>query len=63
MKTILEWLQELPEPYRSESIDNVTKAKRMEKRKCLEDALLSAFLWEETKQGWEYWDNLHTKIS
>jgi len=63
MKTILEWLQELPEPYRSEAIDNVVKAKRTQKRDSLEDALLSAFSWEETKQGWEYWDNLHTKIS
>jgi tryptophanase len=63
MKTILEWLQELPEPYRSEAIENVSKTKRIEKRKCLEDALLSAFPWEETKQGGEYWNNLHTKIS
>jgi hypothetical protein len=63
MKTILEWLQELPEPYRSEAIENVIKAKRTQKRDSLEDALLSAFPWEKTKQGWEYWDNLHTKIS
>ena len=68
MKTIKEWLEELPEPYRTQAIEN------HQNKKCnfdlrfgleeteptsLKDCLLDAFSWADTKQGGKYWQSLY----
>lgn len=63
MKTIREWLEELPEPYRTqalenfdiEGIDNILVS-------TLADAINKGFIWFTTPQGEPYWFNIHRKI-
>lgn len=57
-KTVREWLEELPEPYRSQAIENLVKYP-LPRSKCffkkMEDALLHGFDWDLTPQGFSYW--------
>jgi hypothetical protein len=63
MKTVKEWLQELPEPYRTQSLENCTNPD--EEVKLLSEALGYGFYWGRTKQGYMYWsdifDNIHSE--
>jgi len=64
-KTIGEFLNELPEPYRSQAIEN-TKNMSGENRLCVDmshdetiiGGLFSAFSFNRSPQGGEYWYNL-----
>lgn len=58
MKTIKDWFEELPEPYRSEAINNIRKSEA----NSLSDALDIGFDWGRTKQGYEYWYKLFEKL-
>lgn len=68
MKTIREWLEELPEPYRSQALENFdnywTKEEQddLSKRISLSFAVLSAFAWDESKQGGDYWNKLYDTL-
>ncbi len=60
MKTITQWLQSLPEPYRSQALnqpENIQFEGFPHSRlvKDLHEALNVAFLWADTEQGSEYW--------
>lgn len=55
MKTILEWYQELPEPYRTQAIENCDKNAEV---KSMWEAISGGFFWESTEQGWKYWKEL-----
>ena len=62
MKTIKEWLKELPEPYRSEAIENTDSSRLVYKTSMVKDtatALKTAFAWNETKEGFVYWMELY----
>jgi len=66
MKTYLEWFNELPEPYRTEAIDNIRA--RDEDRlslttRKLSTAIDSAFTWSNTPQGHDYWSRLCSKYA
>lgn len=58
-KTVKEWLQELPEPYRTKALkyaalegsENLTLP-------SMTEALRYAFRWSQTVQGTEYWVEL-----
>jgi len=57
-KTIKEWLNELPEPYRSQAIENAENTESG----CLDGvetsifgALMGGFVWLESKEGSDYW--------
>jgi hypothetical protein len=60
MKTITQWLQTLPEPYRSQAL-NQPEALRFREyphsQECdsLNEAINNAFLWKGTEQGQDYW--------
>ena len=64
MKTIREWLESLPEPYRSQALENMDNYRRPYAPEAhsshgnLEEALMAAFLWYDTPQGREYWENV-----
>ena len=60
MKTIKEWLSELPEPERSQSLKNLKNQKNKE-ADSMPDAILSAFVWSETEQGRKYWERIRNK--
>lgn len=57
MKTIREWLEELPEPYRSEALKNADKDKLDAMEDLLSHAIAEAFDWEDSPQGFDYWNN------
>jgi len=57
------WLKSLPEPYRSKAIKNYCPDNKYESFTSQKQALLSAFLWEKTKEGFEYWNELFLKIN
>ena len=63
MKTIREWLNELPEPIRSRAIRNTEN----ESDTLLDtitdvnfkNALWVAFIWSNTPEGHNYWGSVH----
>jgi hypothetical protein len=59
-KTIRAWFMELPEPYRSQALENADVPDNITLR--LSDALLRGFEWGSTPQGDTYWDSLFQKI-
>lgn len=59
MKTIKEWLETLPEPYKEKALEYAALENTLETRQeTLHDALHSAFIWKQTVQGFEYWKGL-----
>lgn len=67
MKPILEWYEQLPEPIRSQAIENYDPEWAEfynGTAPSQADAISSGFIWEETKekgQGWHYWFNLQQR--
>lgn len=60
-KTVREWLEELPEPYRSQAMDNLVKYPLPKSRTLFSnigDALLYGFDWDLTPQGFSYWHRI-----
>ena len=55
MKTIKEWLEELPEPYRTQAINNTSEQNSLKLKSSLSDAIYSAFAWSKTPEGLQYW--------
>ena len=58
MKPILEWYQDLPEPIRSQAIENYDPefAKRVNGiTPSQSGAISSGFIWAETVHGNDYW--------
>lgn len=65
MKTIREHLNDLPEPYRTEALENAKNSKpstlhAMEK--SMSGAITGAFLFHETPQGADYWFDLADEL-
>ena len=68
-KTALEWFNELPEPYKSQAIENATNYSHggdgdsdvnlsME-HYFMSDAITSSIHWSSTPQGHDYWNRLY----
>lgn len=56
MKTIRQWLEELPEPYRTQALENIRVKEVLGLPELsFEVALRSAFTWDATPQGYDYW--------
>lgn len=64
MKTIKQWLEELPEPYRTQALENADRCDLDKDAKSKPAALRNAFEWEETPedQGYYYWEDLWEKL-
>ncbi len=58
MKTIKECLEELPEPYKTQAINNTNNITLKSIKGSLKNALYSCFRWKETNEGWEYWEKV-----
>lgn len=63
-KTIKEWLNELPEPYRSQAIENTVDCDHTDKTNFYNyeaesprEAIEIGFVWSYTDQGQMYWEN------
>lgn len=57
MKTIREWLEELPEPYRTQALENTPELYEDLYAPSLKYAIEHAFYWVESEQGMNYWDD------
>jgi hypothetical protein len=63
MKTIREWLNELPEDVRDKAIANTEEnVLAIKFYTNLADALNGAFIWEESQQGFDYWNEIHDTL-
>lgn len=58
-KTIIEWFNELPEPFKSQAIANTSKNMLNEVAYDILAALSYAFTWSKTPEGIYYWKNLY----
>lgn len=68
MKTIRQWFEELPEPYREKAIRNMEEQVLTHKHIYpdnkvydQETALYSGFVWSSTEEGIEYWSDVVRK--
>lgn len=68
MKTIREWLEELPEPYRTQALENCNSMRLS--ISGLSDivetsriAIMSAFHWDSSPEGFHYWDELYETLN
>lgn len=66
------WFQQLPEPYKSQAIENFDEEYFEKERfkatitgevNTLKQAIDCAFYWSETPQGCEYWELIYYKSS
>ena len=55
MKTIEQWFQELPEPYKTQALDNSLKGNLMARVESLQMAMSCGFSFSGSKEGKEYW--------
>jgi hypothetical protein len=64
MKTIKEYLEELPEPWRSQALENYDPKfhPHTKTTSSLESAISWAFDWSESPEGHEYWSTAHDSI-
>lgn len=65
MKTIREWLEELPEPYRSQALENFEAQKtkdRLPTRQSMYWAIYGAFHWDDTPQKHDYWSKFQATL-
>jgi len=66
MKTPQQWAEYLPEPIRTEFLENVDASyiDYNEYTVCLDDCIVSSFSWGDTSekgQGFIYWDRIHDR--
>lgn len=70
MKTVKEWLKELPEPYRSQALENIEIPECTDGQKhthdtvvgSSSDAVSKAFWHGQTPQGRKYWYSLIRRL-
>jgi hypothetical protein len=63
-KTALEWFAHLPEPIRSQAVSNWDKYAFEDEKEDTHNSLhgaINSFDWEETPQGDDYWDIIHSR--
>lgn len=61
-KTIKEWLEELPEPYRTQALNNADEVLLECTEETQSEALKGAFMWFTTEEGHDYWSQLHKTL-
>jgi len=60
-KAVIEWIEEdLPSPYKEEALENMVSPRL--RYSSLDMALISAFEWMDTPQGFDYWKNVYDGI-
>jgi hypothetical protein len=66
-KTVREWLNLLPLQKRLQAIENIRRDKPFELNYCLDSieckyiTLIGGFVFEKTRQGYNYWQNINNK--
>ena len=62
MKTIREHLETLPEPYRSQALENIDERDQDLPEISLRGALLKGFFWYDAPQGGHYWIDVYHRL-
>ena len=62
MKTIREWLEELPDGYSERAIRNTEEVILREYAGSLSQALVNAFIWYYTDEGDKFWAGVNAKV-
>ncbi len=69
MKTVSEYLETFPEPYRTQAINNFNGNRNDtfwigKNKECanVKEALGSAFSWNYSKEGDDYWSNFYNSL-
>lgn len=60
MRTIREWLNELPDKERAKAF-KYEKPEWDYSKSTMYEAMYWAFIWSETKEGYEYWAEIATR--
>ena len=63
MKTIKEWFKELPPNVSQKAVANMDKRDLSKRCVLLSSAILIAFYWGDSKEGYYYWEEQYTKYS
>ena len=58
MKTVKEWLDELPEPYRTQALEQTSNCRLKDTEDTMYSTLMGMFVWSESHEGNEYWRQL-----
>jgi hypothetical protein len=61
-KTIKQWLNTLKEPYKSKAINQTKQFMLESKAKDLVSSLYCMFDWNDSEEGWEYWNDLTSSL-
>lgn len=61
MNTIKHWLNTLPDPYKEQALKNTSKSRLDKTTSSLSVALTQAFIWSETPEGINYWNDVKFK--
>ena len=60
-KAVIEWIEEdLPSPYKEQALKNMVSPRL--RYDSLKMALVSAFEWMETPQGFDYWKEVYDSL-
>jgi hypothetical protein len=62
MKTTREWYNELPNDIKIKALANTEWTTIYSGAPKLSEALLTAFVWNDTPEGMEYWLKIYTDI-
>lgn len=60
MKTPQQWAEHLPEPIRTQFLENIDKGYN-EETKTLSHSIYRSFTWHKTAQGAQYWLDVYVK--
>lgn len=63
MKTIKKWLEELPEGYKELALANAKENVLNNKKDDMCDAISSSFIWSNSSQGRDFWENVYFHFS
>ena len=64
-KTVKDYLEQLKEPYKTKALNNTGALNKNRKVDSMNEALMSAFWWQGSPEGYKYWfdcrDNCSTE--
>lgn len=63
LKTVEHWLNTLPEPYRTQALNNVDTIWLYSNAYDVSDALMKAFVWSDSTEGFHYWNDLDDSLT
>lgn len=62
-KTIKQWFETLPEPYRTQALNNANIFLLDQEETNMEDAFYNGFFWAFSPEGYDYWEEFINNIS